>query len=56
MVRVPGATEKFFTQACGEVAGPGALVVLVDRAQVGLEVLGQRLRVVERGVSRRTPR
>ena len=48
MVRVPGATAKFFTHACDELAGPGALAVLVDRPQVGLEVLGQRLRVCER--------
>ena len=31
----------------GEFAGPGTLAVLVDRPQIGLEVLGERLRVLE---------
>ena len=50
MVRVPGRTAKFFTQSCDELAGPGALAVLVDRPQIGLEVLQQRLRVLEADV------
>ncbi len=46
MVRVPGCDREVLHPRLRQLAGARALVALVDRPQVGLEVLGQRLRVL----------
>ena len=48
MVRVPGGTTKLRTQAWTSSPGPEPSLALVDRPQVGLEIVQQRLGIGER--------